>query len=324
MRYVIIVNGLDHAFLREFGCPCRRCLWQRRTANTSVSLIGVSERDETAAHVLFDVGAGVVESLVRSPRLSGDNGRLDALILSHWHPDHTLDLNRLCESWRRTVARRKAPWTKPMTWCRTGTAAWLRKSYPYELSFLELKESEETDMPGTLLREIDVPLSGVAIQPIAVSHCTADMDAGDPKNPICCSAAFSVRAERKAVFLWDVDNLNEWLVHPSDQDHHKAVQALLEPDYLFVDCNSWKEESPGGKNTGHTSFQTVMKYAAVLHLKPTSETLLMHLSGHEDGAGNPGWGWDDRRWEAEAQAAWAAAGLSGSVRVPEIGEEYSL
>jgi len=322
MRYVILVNGLDHAFLREFGCACRRCLGARRTANTSVSLIGVSERDETATHVLFDVGAGVVESLVCSSRLSGDKARFDALILSHWHPDHTLDLNRLCESWRRTLRRRNESDAKLRAWCRTGTAAWLWKSYPYELSLLNLEESQEIDPPGTLLPEINLGIRGISVRPIAVSHCTADRAAWNPKNPVPCSAAFLIQAEKKAVLLWDIDNANDWLDKPSTPEHRMAVEALSKPDYLFVDCNTWKEESPGGKSTGHASFQSIKKYAAALH--PTSETLLMHLSGHEDGPGNPGWGWADTQWEAEAKSEWVAAGLPGSVRVPKIGDEFWL
>lgn len=43
MKHFIIVNGSDHAFLREFGCPCKRCVRQRTVANTSVSLVSLND-----------------------------------------------------------------------------------------------------------------------------------------------------------------------------------------------------------------------------------------------------------------------------------------
>jgi len=54
------------------------------------------------------------------------------------------------------------------------------------------------------------------------------------------------------------------------------------------------------------------------------QTILMHLSGHPDQPGNPGWGWTNERWREEAAKVWKEQSLLGSVTVPEIGSEYLL
>lgn len=325
MTYRIVVNGLDHAFLSEFGCTCGRCLWQRPLANTSVSVLGLSEGGEVAAHLLFDVGAGVVNSLTTSLRLGGHNARLDMLLLSHWHPDHVLDLNRLCETWRRRQARQGAPRDPLPTWCRSGTMDWLRRTHPYELTMLGVTPSNEYEPAGTLLPAIGLGMEGLTVTPVAVSHGTADRDPGDPARQLACSAAFVVEtSRRKTLFLWDMDNQNDWIVTPSTPGHVKAKEKMAGADYVFMDCNTWEEESPAGKNTGHVSFRTVLEYTRALRLKDTSETVLLHLSGHEDGQDMPGWGWDDLRWQNEAARTWAEQGMPGAVRVPKIGDEFIL
>ena len=56
-------------------------------------------------------------------------------------------------------------------------------------------------------------------------------------------------------------------------------------------ANTW--EATG---TGHTSFHTALDYIETIEAK---KTLLVHLSGHEDGDGNMGYGWSDRDWESQ-------------------------
>ncbi|MFH1514388.1 MAG: MBL fold metallo-hydrolase, partial [bacterium] len=177
MKHFLTVNGLDHAFLREFGCTCNRCVGQRTAANTSVSLVGLDDNgDKMLHHILFDIGMGVVDSLVDSPYLSSNKARLDWLIISHWHPDHTLDVNRLCETWRRTLKRRGKQWKSIPTWCRTGTAEWLKRNHAFEWnSFLEPQLSGEVSPPGIILASIQLDIAGVTVTPITVSHCTADI-----------------------------------------------------------------------------------------------------------------------------------------------------
>jgi ribonuclease BN (tRNA processing enzyme) len=99
------------------------------------------------------------------------------------------------------------------------------------------------------------------------------------------------------------------------------VEALRGADHLLIDCFSWSVEEVVGVNTGHLSFTTVCRYAKALQPK---ETLLVHMGGHEEGEGNPGWGWTDRQWEEGASKLWSADGLPGTVRVPAMGEELDI
>ena len=129
--HYLMINGIDHAFIKEFGCPCKRCVSKRKSANTFVSLLGLDKANgKIKYHVLFDVGMGVVNSLVDSPFLLGDNARLDWLFLSHWHPDHVLDLNRLCETWKRTTKRRGEKWHPIPLWVHKGSKDYSYNSIP--------------------------------------------------------------------------------------------------------------------------------------------------------------------------------------------------
>ena len=321
--HCLMINGIDHAFMREFGCPCKRCISNRKSANTSVSLIGLDKATgKTKYHILFDVGMGVVNSLVNNPFLSGDNARLDWLFLSHWHPDHVLDLNRLCETWKRTTKRRGEKWNPIPVWVRKGSAEWLKRIYNYEwTNFLNPQISEESLPPGRKLDAIKFDFTDLTVIPITVSHCTADIDPIDFEENFYCSASFVIEIKnKKVVLLWDIDNRNNWIMEPKLEEI-ETVELLKEPDFLFIDCNTWSIEVFNGKNTGHTSFATVQEYVKVLSPK---KTFLVHLSGHEDGQGNPGWGWDDIDWEVNAQKIWQERNLPGSVYIPRVGETIIL
>lgn len=314
-------NGLDHAFLSEFGCTCGRCTSAVRRANTSVSLLELSEgNQDVKRHILFDVGMGVTDSLVTSP-LPSSATRLDGMVVSHWHPDHAIEMNRLCESWLRSRQRRQEEPGKVRIWCRQGTANWLERLYPYEWNHLLAPVVLPGDYPpGTVLGAIDVGVSDVEVTPISVSHDTADFDAVS-RQRLQCSAGFVLRhARSKAVLLWDIDNTNDWILHPQG-DEKRTVELCSKADYLIADCNTWKTEEAGGRSTGHTSFSTLLGYAQALEPRVT---YLVHLSGHEDGPGNPGWGWDDGTWARMSQAAWKEASAPGIVLVPHIGLTVEL
>ena len=47
MKFELVVNGLDNAFIKEFGCDCERCTRQARAANTSISLLSISRLHST-------------------------------------------------------------------------------------------------------------------------------------------------------------------------------------------------------------------------------------------------------------------------------------
>lgn len=53
------------------------------------------------------------------------------------------------------------------------------------------------------------------------------------------------------------------------------------------------------------------------------QTLLMHLSGHEDERGD-GFGWLDSEWQTHAQKEWEVHAMPGTVHVLAIGEHISL
>jgi len=64
MIYKLVVNGIDNAFLRKFGCDCDRCRIKEDRTNTSISILAVDEKsNHVRYHVLVDIGLGVVNSL---------------------------------------------------------------------------------------------------------------------------------------------------------------------------------------------------------------------------------------------------------------------
>lgn len=323
IRYLVHVNGIGAALSRQFGCQCNRCTHIRPVAHTSASIIGVDDTGQTQNHVLIDVGLGVSDSLLNSPYFANNQAKVDWILLTHWHPDHTVSLNWLSSTlWQST--RRKGQKPKPIpVWCRTGTAGWMARRHDFEWHrYLAPHLSNEAHPPGTTLPPIPLELDGLTITPITVSHHNADVDADDPrKSTPCCAAFMAQTAEKKALFLWDLDIRNTWLERPESNVQKETIQQLQEADYLFIDCATWATERIHGHKLNHLSFSRVQRIAKNLRPK---ETLLVHLSGHPDGIGNPGFGWSDEQWTTAAQQVWQQADLPGSVRVPAIGDTFSL
>ena len=315
MEYSIVVNGIGHAFLREFGCSCRRCTSRDHVANTSLSIIG---RDGGIRwHALVDCGLGVVTSLCNFFR--PDEARLDWLLLTHWHPDHSLELNRLCETLRRSSRRRGRDSGRISTWCRKGTGRWIEKNHSYEWHrHLQPSIDDEMHPPGVLLPAVPLARDDIDITPFTVSHGTADIDPASYRDGYPCSASFVVESGgKRAVLLWDADNSNDWIVTPRTAAEAETVERISGADYLFIDCLSWDVEEVRGYNTGHLSFQTVKTYAAALNPR---RTFLIHLGGHM----GTGWDWSDAQWEEAARKEWQAKSLPGTVHVPSIGAEFGL
>lgn len=321
MDFSIVMNGFGNAFLQEFGCPCPRCALREPVANVSVSIIGRDNGGRIGWHALVDAGLGVVDSLRNT--FNADDARLDWLLFTHWHPDHSLELNRLGETMRRTARRRGESFRRIPAWCRDGTAKWLAKNHSYEwYRCLDGRPSQESEPPGTSLAPIALEVDGLVITPLSVSHAGADFSHENFKDVRYNSACFVIRTEkRKAVLLWDLDNRNDWILNPRTEAQEKTVAILSGADYLFLDCFSWTVEEVAGFNTGHLSFSTARSYARVLC---PAETLLVHMGGHEEGEGNPGWGWTDGEWTRETRKLWEAEGLSGTVRTPVMGETFAL
>lgn len=320
MKHLLLVNGLEAPLLRQFGCDCDRCHDPAPQANTSVSLVSLNGSGDTAHHILFDVGTAVTDNLFRSPYLLGRKARLDWLVLTHWHPDHVNDLNRLLVSYHlNRIWRGEEPTPVPV-WCRSGTAVRLQVEHQYEWeTFLQPYVSGENNPPGTVLSPLPIHLPGVTITPVTVSHFGADWCAQNKeKSCYSCAAYVLETAVSKTVLLWDMDTENEWLVHPQTAAQETAVRLLSHADTLFLDTTYWLDKN---KRMTHPGFPNVQRYARALNPR---QTLLVHLSGHPDGRGNPGWGWTNARWQTEAQTVWAQQGLPGSVCVPAIGDVLEI
>lgn len=321
MRYTLRVNGLDNAYIREFGCGCARCARPTRAANTSISLIGQDQRGKVLCHVLFDAGFGVLESLLENPALRED-ARLDAVVLTHWHSDHTAELTRISTTWARSRRRRGEPSARIPVWCRPGSAAWLERQYPQlHTSGIELKTFGQAEPAGSLLEGLRLDLPGLKLTPIALSHHTADFDPDHPAESYPCCAGYVLEFQGSRVaLLWDLDATNLWLERPA-AEQRQAVERLRGADHIFFDSNTWAYAASGdGRPASHASFGLIQRFARVLEPK---QSWLVHLSGHEDAPGE-GFGWQDGDWQREAQRVWRERGLPGDVRVPIIGETIPL
>ena len=276
-----------------------------------------------AQHVLFDCGAGVADCLAHHELLRGSRARLDAIVLTHWHADHCIDLRRLTIGWERSRSRAGLSVTKVPLWCRAGSAAWLTAEQPYVMQTLvACVSSNETHVAGTVLEPISLNLPDVTVTPIAVYHSSADIAVPNsldevPGHVPCCAGFVIGTSSAKTLLFWDMDATNDWVLDPAS----KAVHLSRDADTMFIDCNTWRaERSPRGGSTGHASFQTVCAYAAAL--KPR-RTVLMHLSGHEDAPGD-GFGWTDAEWQVHASHEWKVRGLNGDVLVPQIGQMFAV
>ncbi len=327
MDHWLVINGLENAFPKEFGCSCARCVRTERTANTSASLITTDDEGNTRHHLLFDCGGGVADSLAQHDLLRGSRARLDGVILTHWHTDHSIDVRRLLTGWERSRRRSGATVTKVPLWCREGSAAWLWKEQPYAMSALAQPVVCAGSQPaGTVLEPVSFANAGVnvgvSVTPITMYHASADVSVpntlDEPSLHVPCCAGFVITTPRaKTVLCWDMDATNDWVLQPDNL----AVMLARDADTLLIDCNTWRvEHMAAGRTTGHASFQTVCRYVTALRPR---RTVLMHLSGHEDAVGD-GFGWTDAEWQARASHEWRTRDLPGSVVVPRIGQMFAV
>jgi ribonuclease BN (tRNA processing enzyme) len=322
MHYSLTINGLDNAFPREFGCDCPRCARPERAANTSMSLIGLDDAGDTAFHALIDCGHGASDSLAANPLLRGPRARLDWILLTHWHSDHTIELGRICAGWMRTCTRRGQPFERVKTWCREGSAHWLaREQGGAWHTFTDPVIAPGFDDAGVPLTPVPIDMPDLCVTPITLHHSSADIAADDPsrRQPSC--AGFVIQTpSRKVALFWDMDNTNTWITHPQTEAHAAAIALARDADVLCLDCNTWRFAGTDKRPASHACFHTQLLNVRALAPR---ETLLMHLSGHEDERGD-GFGWLDAEWQAHAQAEWARLALLGQVRVPKIGERIGL
>lgn len=227
-------------------------------------------------HLLFDCGGGVTDSLI-------DHGIhvASALFVSHSHPDHSLDLDRLANSHRRSGG------AVPLDlYCTERTLNdGPRRLYPWFF-------------PGTLRHRPVTPLTRVdasaldpginlRITPVEVWHGPI------PKEPVIWVIEFGDKASgtyRKLVLAWDLlhlvprypdDDADEAYDATDDvgrlADGHREV--LPGADELFAEANTLRPYP----SSGHISAHGVMR--SLIPLTSPSRTWLVHYSGHEDAAG---------------------------------------
>ena len=288
-------NGIAHAFSRELGCDCRRCRtinfaltppprdldsfpgwddppWR---AHTSASILVGEPGDDVQGHVLLDCGAGVVDSLVCSGLNRLDS--LSALLITHWHPDHVLGINQLCEGLRRSVEGKGRVFEKVPVYCSLGTYNRLmeRGGFRHEFGNFLLFHEVRPEVPFT----VNAGAIQICFAPLPVAH-------GRVHGAVIFVASVG---SKKVVFAWDIDVPSATV--PNDtRTNQQVIDAHLRdsrPDLLFMATNTWR-----ATGTGHTSYEQVRKYVDSIEAR---EVYLTHLSGHEDDG--PGHGWTDAEWE---------------------------
>lgn len=316
MEYSLWINGVDDAFIRELGCGCPRCLRPYRAANTSVSLMGSLE-GRLQRHILFDVGAGISESVLANP-LFAAQPTLDAVVLSHWHSDHTMELERVAITWMRSRQYHRLPWSALPVYSRQGGVAWLQRQYPgLEEAWLCFAPFGAEEPRGQLMEPLRLDLPGAQITPISITHHSADSDCATGLFRPCCAGYLLETANSRTALLWDLDQENLWLLEPD----HPTAQLLRGLDHLFIDCTSWQDaHDEQGRPLSHASFLFVQQVAG--NLLPQN-TWLVHLSDH-DNPSSPGFGLTEEGWQEMARTEWQRLGLPGQVHVPRIGQSISL
>ena len=304
----IRINGIGHAFSRELGCDCDRCRevifkmtepsgrleefpgWQDPPwrVHTSASILIPDEKDNVKNHILIDIGAGVVDSLVCS-KLSGLED-IQGILISHWHPDHVLGLNQLCESLRRSVRRKGTKFIRPTVYCTLKTYKSLQdKGFSFEfdhrLCFHQI-------LPEIPFKVYTTP--PVTVTALEVAH-------GDVEGAVIYIAEIG---SKKVVFGWDIDVPTATL--PKSKITNESIirshqgNLLKDVDILLISANTWEADMTTGKETGHTSYNRVLDYIGLIN---PQNVYLVHLSGHEDGENNNGYGWTDSKWERNVSSS---------------------
>ena len=262
-------------------------------AHTSASILIPGERGNVKSHILIDVGAGVVDSLVSSKLNALEN--INAILISHWHPDHVLGLNQLCESLKRSVDRMGTKFVKMPVYCTLETYKRLRDkggfSYEFDhrLCFHEI-------LPGVSFKISSTP-PGV-VTALEVAH-------GKVKGSVIYIVQIG---QRKAVFGWDIDVPDAQ--RPSDGKENIEVikdhlHILKGAHLLLMAANTWEVTG-----TGHTSYIRAREY---INKIAAERVYLVHLSGHEDGPGHDGYGWTDSEWQVAVSPHGVAIAKQGKL-----------
>jgi len=316
MEYSLWINGVDDAFIRELGCGCPRCLRPYRAANTSVSLMGSLE-GRLPRHILFYVGAGISESVLANP-LFAAQPTLDAVVLSHWHSDHAMELERVTITWMRSRQYHRLPWSALPVYSRQGAVAWLQRQYPgLEEAWLRFAPFGGEEARGQMMQPLQLDLPDARVTPISITHHSADADCVTGLFRPCCAGYLLETTNSRTALLWDLDQENTWLLDPE----HPTTRWLRGLDHLLIDCDSWEESvDTQGRPLSHASLVFIQQITRVLQ---PHNTWLIHLSAHDRTTAR-GFGWLEETWQQEARTEWKRLGLPGQVHVPRIGQSIDL
>ena len=309
----IRVNGVGHAFGRELGCDCGRCRtvnydlaapperlsefagWDDPPvrANTAASLLVGDADGRVAGHVLIDAGGGVVDGLSGLPIPGIEN--VSAVLLTHWHNDHVSGLAQLGESLRRSAKARKRAFLKTPLYCTLPAYDALRERGGLRFVLERCFRFQEIvpEAPFT----IEAGPAAVRITPLPVVH-------GQAEGAVIYVAE---TLGKKVVFAWDIETPDAAFSDGrTNLDVFRSHARLLEnADVHLQECNTWS--APG---KGHTSLEASRPYFEIVRAR---RTLLVHMSGHEDGPGHPGYGWTDQEWNAAAKKQGVEAARQGMI-----------
>ncbi len=307
------INGNGHAYGRELGCVCGRCRtvnyqlvppperlaefagWDDPPvrANTSASLLVGDAAGRVAGHVLIDAGGGVVDGLASAgiPGL----GDVSAVLITHSHPDHVSGLNQLGESLRRTARAEGRPFPKTPLYCTLATFDALREQGGLRRVLARCFRFHEIAPEFPFL--VDAGPVAVRVMPLPVVH-------GGAQGAVIYLAE---TLGKKVLFAWDIEGPDA--AFPDGRTNREVFRThaslLKHADLHLQECNTW---SASGK--GHTAYRQAQAYLEVVQAR---RTLLVHMSGHEDGPGHPGYGWTDAQWQAAAAADGLGAARQGMV-----------
>jgi ribonuclease BN (tRNA processing enzyme) len=355
-QVIVRVNGVSHAYLREIGCDCPRCAQHRPRANTSASILinPTADQHDGGYHLLFDIGSGVLDSL-----MSRGVRRVDAVFNTHNHSDHIAEIERLVSSQRRTSQRNGTPDVPIRFYATHGTwTSGVGAIFPRVANALDWVNLSPHVISQQPLRPAGDAGIDLRLTPVPVYHGPSAFE------PVGVVVEFgSGPAYRKLVFCWDMLHLVTQHPAPDDATPRYAAGTLLRPalpgshgyptddyhqlapeqyaeryrhlpapadlapdallpehallhgaDEFFVECNTATPQP-------QTSHGSVLSALHLLRRVKAKRLWIMHYSGHEDSFGPL----TDGALEAWAHARKAEIGdealSSTPVMVAQVGTE---